>query len=247
MLGQMQNITERKKTDQIKDEFIGMVSHELKTPLTNIRMYAELLEGHLEEAAEKPKTYVGVIVAESQRLSRLIGNVLSFSRSQRNALTVHGTRGSVDDALRCTIQSFEPSPTKRGIETRFNANATDTIEFDRDVLEQIAGNLLSNVEKYAQGADRVDITSVLEGESVTITVADNGPGIPARERDRIFQPFHRVSNKLTDGVAGAGIGLSIARDLARLHGGDLVLDPSEKGARFKVVLHVLPTRTQEPS
>ncbi|MCH7908496.1 MAG: HAMP domain-containing histidine kinase [Candidatus Hydrogenedentes bacterium] len=232
---------------QQRVNFVNQVSHELKTPLTNIRMYAELLEGHLEEAAEKPKTYVGVIVAESQRLSRLIGNVLSFSRSQRNALTVHGTRGSVDDALRCTIQSFEPSLAKRGIETRFNANATDTIEFDRDVLEQIAGNLLSNVEKYAQGADRVDITSVLEGESVTITVADNGPGIPARERDRIFQPFHRVSNKLTDGVAGAGIGLSIARDLARLHGGDLVLDPSEKGARFKVVLHVLPTRTQEPS
>jgi len=232
---------------QQRVNFVNQVSHELKTPLTNIRMYAELLEGHLEDASEKSKTYVGVIVAESQRLSRLIGNVLSFSRSQRNALTVHASRGPVDDALRTTIQNFKPSLAKRGIEVNFRGNATGTLEFDRDVLEQIIGNLLSNVEKYAQGADRVDITSVLEDEKVTITVADNGPGIPARERERIFEPFHRVSNKLTDGVAGAGIGLSIARDLARLHGGDLVLEPSEKGACFKVVFHALQTRTQEPS
>jgi signal transduction histidine kinase len=84
---------------------------------------------------------------------------------------------------------------------------------------------------------RVKIVSSLEAENSRIRVIDDGPGIPAREAERIFDPFYRVSDKLTDGVSGTGLGLGIARDLARLHGGDLVLLPSERGACFELSLH----------
>jgi len=218
--------------------FVNQVSHELKTPLTSIRMYAEMLEADLGEHAEKPKRHLDIIVSESQRLSRLIGNVLTFSRKQRSALKLHTAPGNIDEALRAVLDNFEASLRARGIEPVFSGGASHEAEFDRDVLEQITGNLLSNVEKYASSGDRVEIASRQDGDTVTITVADNGPGIPPDERKRVFESFYRVSNKLTDGVAGTGIGLAVARDLARLHDGDLTLEPSSQGASFRLVLHV---------
>jgi len=216
--------------------FVNQVSHELKTPLTSIRMYAEILEDEVGETDEKQQKHLDVIVSESQRLSRLIGNVLTFSRKQRSALKLYRTPGVVDDVLRTVLDSFEAGLRNRGIEIVFSGGADLQAEFDHDAVEQIVGNLLSNVEKYAAAGDRVEVRSAQDGDTVTVTVTDNGPGIPLHERARIFEPFHRVSNKLTDGVAGTGIGLAIARDLARLHGGDLTLEPTDQGACFKMVI-----------
>ncbi len=227
--------------------FVNQVSHELKTPLTNIRMYAELLEENLDEADEQPRRYVDVIVSESQRLSRLIGNVLSFSRGQRNSLNLHASPAVVDDTLRSILQHFGPTLEKRGIRVAFDANAPNEIAFDQDALEQIVGNLLSNVEKYATDAGRVEVVSEQNEHGVAIVVRDDGPGVPARDRSRIFEAFYRVSNKLTDGVAGTGIGLSIARDLARLHGGNLILEDSEQGACFRLTLASIETASEEAS
>ena len=107
-------------------------------------------------------------------------------------------------------------------------------------VEQILVNLFNNVEKYAVQGKRLDIASRQDGERTTILVSDAGPGIPPAEQDRIFQPFYRISNRL-EGPAGAGIGLSIARGLARLHQGDLRLVDSATGATFEVELHTPPS------
>jgi len=217
--------------------FVNQVSHELKTPLTSIRMYAEMLEEELDEADVKARNHVEVIVSESQRLSRLIGNVLTFGRQQRSALKLRCVIGDIDATIRNVAQRFEPALQKKGIEIVFNAGIGAQAHFDPDVLEQVLGNLLSNIEKYAVGGNHAHITSRREGNNVVITVADNGPGIPPREHARVFEAFYRVSNKLNDGVAGAGIGLAIARDLARLHGGDLILEPGGQGACFKMTMY----------
>ena len=217
--------------------FVNQVSHELKTPLTSIRMYAEMLEEEVDDAEEKARRHARIIVAESQRLSRLIGNVLTFGKKQRCALKLHITPGNPDEVIRGVIERFGPTFDSKGFSIAFDAGAPDEAHFDRDAVEQIIGNLLGNVEKYALAGRHARIVSRREKDVVTITVSDNGPGIPPREGKRIFLPFYRVSNKITDGIAGAGIGLAIARDLARLHGGELTLEPSDKGACFKVVLH----------
>jgi signal transduction histidine kinase len=216
--------------------FVNQVSHELKTPLTNIRMYAEMLDADLGESSAESRKRLGVIVSESQRLSRLINNVLTFGRNQRNHLTLHRSAGNVDDALRALIANFEASLNARGVVIEFEAAAGHEAEFDRDALDQIMGNLLSNVEKYAPNSGRLDIVSQQNGETISVIVSDRGPGIPHSQREHVFEPFYRVSDKLTDGVAGAGIGLTIARQLARLHGGDLTLQPSPQGASFIVTL-----------
>ena len=224
--------------------FVNQVSHELKTPLTNIRMYAELLEQAVDEHDEKTARYLEIIGSESRRLSRLIANVLAFARQQRDQLTLHPTAGVVDEAAAGALEHFRPSLEARGVVVTFERGAPGRVRFDADALEQILGNLLGNVEKYAASGGRLAVTSHQEGETTTITVADSGPGIPPSHRERVFEPFHRVSNKLTDGVSGTGIGLAIARQLARLHGGDLTLEPSDEGACFRVVLT---TPSAEPS
>ncbi|MCP4605055.1 MAG: HAMP domain-containing histidine kinase [Proteobacteria bacterium] len=217
--------------------FVNQVSHELKTPLTNIRMYAELLEDQIDDDDEKPRAYLDVIVLESQRLSRLIANVLSFGRKQQSRLAVRTAPRIVDDIVTRVLEQFEPSLAAKKIEMSFDGRAKNTVSVDADALEQILGNLLSNVEKYAASGKRVDVTSRAEQENTIITVADQGPGISKSAKKKIFEPFYRQSISLTEGVSGTGIGLGICRDLARLHGGDVTCDSSGKGCNFKVVLH----------
>ena len=220
--------------------FVNQVSHELKTPLTNIRMYAELLEKDTDEKNQRLRRHIDVIVSESQRLSRLIGNVLTFSRKQRQTLEIHPTAGVVDDVLQSVLDQFRPALEAKEIEVQFERDAAEPVAFDADALEQIVGNLISNVEKYGAAGKYMKLTSRRLGDVIEITVTDRGPGLPQREKHRIFEPFYRVSSALTDGVVGTGIGLAIARDLARLHGGDLHLDRSEVGARFRVKLQCPP-------
>ena len=121
-------------------------------------------------------------------------------------------------------------------------HATNEVLVDPDALEQILSNVYSNVEKYGASGGRVDIESRYVNDRTLITVHDYGPGISGKEKEKIFQPFYRSSSRLTDGVAGAGIGLSIARELAQLHGGDLTLLDKPRGACFQIELHT-PSKT----
>ncbi|MCA9558925.1 MAG: HAMP domain-containing histidine kinase, partial [Myxococcales bacterium] len=215
--------------------FVNQVSHELKTPLTNIRMYAELLEDELADTDDRAERYVGIIVSESQRLSRLIANILSFARHQREQLSVRKAPAVVDDVVRQTLDQFAPSLAAAGVSPQLDLSAGATVRVDADALGQMLGNLLSNVEKYAAGRP-VDLVTRQAGGVTTLTVRDHGPGIPKAARAKVFEPFHRLSNALSDGVTGTGIGLGIARELARLHGGDLVLEADEDGAAFTITL-----------
>lgn len=218
--------------------FVNQVSHELKTPLTNVRLYAEMLQERLGDEDQDPGVlrYLDVITGESQRLSRLIDNVLSFSRLQRRQLRLRFEPGDVDEQIARILQTFAPLLRQRGMTVEFSAGIDATLRYDAGTLEQILNNLLSNCEKYAADSGTLQVQSWREGSLICIRVQDQGPGIEAGERQRIFEPFYRSSNKLTDGVAGTGIGLGLARDLARAHGGDLDVEPCEHGACFLIRL-----------
>jgi signal transduction histidine kinase len=220
----------------VRVSFVNQVSHELKTPLTNIRMYAELLEQRVADDDPEGARQVGVIVSESQRLSRLIGNVLTIARKQHDTLTMHRAAGSVDDCVQFVLDQFSAPWAAKGIQTSFTRGAGAAVEFDRDALVQMLGNLFSNVEKYAAAGQRMDVTTRQDNATTTIVVEDRGPGIPKGQEERIFEPFHRLNDRVSEGVTGTGIGLTIARELARRHGGDLRAVPSSNGARFELQL-----------
>ena len=215
--------------------FVNQVSHELKTPLTNVRLYADLLEDHVAPDDAVGQQRLGVLVSESQRLSRLITNILTFARRDKGRLTIHRVAGCLDDAVRAVLVQFGPGFADSSTSVTFIAGAPGRVLLDVDAVCQMLGNLLSNVEKYAAGRD-VEIKTNREGSEAIVTVHDQGPGIPEAERERIFEPFVRLQGHAHEGVPGTGIGLSIARDLARMHGGDLRVENTERGACFRLSL-----------
>ncbi len=215
--------------------FVTQVSHELRTPLTNIRLYAELLEDAADDDDDQQRR-ARVIVSESQRLGRLIDNVLAFARQQRGQLEPRREAIDLDEVVGRTAAQFEPALTARGIELELALGSPPAAAAAADAVEQIVANLLSNVDKYAAAGGHASITTARQGDRVVVRVADRGPGIPAAHRDAIFRPFHRVSDSLTEGASGTGIGLAIARELARAAGGELVLVATERGACFELSL-----------
>jgi len=223
---------------QQRVNFVNQVSHELKTPLTNVRMYAEMLEQNLPDVPESGRLqrYVGVISNESQRLSRLIENVLSFSRLGRGSHTISPMPGTIADCVDTVIENFAPMLSQRGLRVAYTAEDRTPVQVDCGAVEQILNNLLSNCEKYAANSGDVTIRSWTDAEMSYLQVTDNGPGIPKGDWHKVFTPFYRCSNELTDGVTGTGIGLGLAREIARNHGGDLVIEPSERGVSFLISL-----------
>ncbi len=221
--------------------FVNQVSHELKTPLTNIRLYAEILDQQLDqtlgdESAPEVRQSLGVIHGECQRLSRLIKNVLTFAKRSPARAALKMSEGEVDDVIANVLEGFRPSLEAKRIRTTFNPGVGRAGRLDRDAVEQILGNLVSNVEKYAAEGEVMEVTSERDGTDVLVQVSDQGPGIPREQRGLVFEPFWRLSDKVSDGVAGTGIGLTIARDLARAHGGDLEIRDADAGACFRVRL-----------
>ncbi len=236
----------RESTREIREasqkvSFVNQVSHELKTPLTNIRMYAELLEKKFVSEDKKTKKHLDIIISESGRLGRLINNVLSFAKDQKNGVTFNPVPVVPDKIIEHTLDSFKYSLKTKGIKLSTKLNASNTVLADADILEQILSNLISNVEKYAITGKWIKIESSLENEILVLTVSDRGPGIPNNFHKKIFEPFFRVSNKLTDGVSGTGIGLSLVRILSEIHGGKVFLlsnnqSGKKEGAIFQVKL-----------
>ncbi len=228
--------------------FVTQVSHELKTPLTNIRLYAELLESRVPKEDPRAQRHIRVIVEESQRLSRLIHNILTFSRQQRQKHPLYLAPCDPHTLLQRTLEQFAPTFATKGIEIETDTPPSPSLFADPDAIEQIFGNLLNNVEKYAAEGGWMAIRFVQEAPSfLRIEFQDKGPGIPSAYREQIFSPFVRISGKLSDGVTGTGIGLTIARELARQMGGDLTLQPSEQGSCFALTLPIHPSPERRPA
>ncbi len=220
--------------------FVNQVSHELKTPLTNIRLYAEMAQQRMEELDDDTASrHLSVVEAETSRLSRLIHNVLTFGQQQRDQLTVHPRAASLDEVTQRVAGMWRPGLEAKGFTVECTLHAPNSFNFDPDAVEQIIGNLLSNVEKYAGSGRFVSIATQVNEKHARLTIEDHGPGIPARMRATVFAPFVRVRNDVTEGVSGTGIGLSISRNLAELHGGSLSLeDVAGGGSRFVLVLPI---------
>jgi signal transduction histidine kinase len=225
--------------------FVTQVSHELKTPLANIRLYAELLEDDLDGVDDdRPRERLSVVVAESQRLSRLIGNILTFTKQQRGDAARPRGPVSVDAAVTHTLEQFRPALEAKGVELDVDLDAPRPALADADGLEQVLANLVGNVEKYAAEGGWLGITTRQTADRTTIQVADRGPGVPGRWSERIFQPFTRLSDRMTEGATGTGLGLAIARTLVDAWGGTLRHHPPSDGPGAVFVVELATGQTR---
>lgn len=222
---------------QQKTSFVANVSHEFKTPLTSIRLYSELLEQGRVKDDEKRSEYLRTISRETQRLARLVNNALDFSRLEQGRKKYQ--LETVD--LRAELIRIVDTQRPRLAELPLAVNTdfpTDPLEIraDRDAFEQIVLNLLDNACKYAASGGTLALQLRRAApQGAELRVADRGPGVPLEHRERIFEKFHRVDETLTAEKTGAGLGLSIARQLARGLGGDLCYEPGEGGGAVFVL------------
>ncbi|HBA84390.1 MAG TPA: hypothetical protein DCZ95_09885 [Verrucomicrobia bacterium] len=213
---------------QRKTLFVSNVSHELKTPLTTIRMYAEMLEeGRVPEEGQRAR-YLHVIGEECRRLTRLVNNVLDFSRIEQHRRTYRPSRVDVAELARSLADQQELRCREKGVRLVREIPGEPVWRLtDRDALEQALLNLLDNALKYGGGEVRVRVSRG-PGEAA-VEVLDRGPGIPAGRREKIFEKFYRDDDTLTTAIAGSGLGLTIARGLLRDQGGDVRYLPREGG------------------
>lgn len=218
---------------QQKVSFVNHVSHELKTPLTNLRLYIDLLKGQVGDQPEQQKK-LAVLEQECGRLTRLVDNLLLFSYGGQ--LHLNRQDHDIDEIIEALRTSYEVPFAQKGLRIVTEGRA-GRAQVDRGVLEQILVNLLGNAEKYAAGGGFVKISARKDdGGRVFIRVEDAGPGIPPELQKQVFMPFARVYDQNLHSTGGMGIGLPLARNLARAHGGDLVLIDAPKGACFEVCL-----------
>ncbi|MCI7642874.1 MAG: HAMP domain-containing histidine kinase [Lentisphaeria bacterium] len=228
----MQLVTQR-------SSFVANVSHELKTPLTSIRMYSELLSLKQHQLSpERQIKYLSVINFESERLSRLIENVLNFNRLEAKKRQYNPRIFILNEKISEICEQWQEILRHDKLELQMVISTPPIrVQFDPDSLTQIIQNLFSNAAKYAATGKRVILTLQLndDGSCVQILIRDFGPGIPVECRKKLFSNFYRCSNALTDGVGGSGLGLAIARRMTRDQRGDLRLNPNvSPGAEFIV-------------
>ena len=217
-----------------KTSFVAAVSHELKTPLTSIRMYAELLLSRRVSNPAKQQAYLEVMVAESERLTRLINNVLDFGKLEQGQKKYRISEFDMGDFLVECIRTNRIRLKKVGFEliTQMPDQAL-LVKTDRDAMAQAFLNLMDNAIKYAGAGRFLKIILDKTSHDVQIKIQDDGPGIDPGLREKIFNKFFRADNSLTTSKPGSGLGLSITRRMLRDLGGDIVMDTTlARGAGF---------------
>ncbi len=220
-----------------KTSFVSNVSHEMKTPLTTIRMYAELLGEKKISDPAKQQHYLQTIIRESQRLTRLVNNVLDFSRLEQGRKEYATEPIDLSELLHNLLDSQALRIDESGMNLQRNIIDGQLLVSDRDALEQIILNLLDNGLKYAATGGKLYVDLQPEATSLVLRIRDRGPGIPAAQQEMIFDKFHRIDTSLTANQQGTGLGLSIARQLAEGIGGRLTCCPHQGGgACFELTL-----------
>lgn len=222
---------------RLRSDFISGISHELRTPLAQVRMFAEtLLLDRVRSDGERRRS-LEIIDQEARRLTHLVENVLQFSRNERNVTRLSPEPTDVAAEVLDAVEAFEPIAAARGAALAVQLGDECECEVDRAALRQVLLNFLDNAVKYGPTGQTITVGARCEGRALRVWVDDEGPGIPERDRARIWAPFQRLDRDANSAVAGSGIGLSVVRDLVVMHGGRAWVEAAPSGgSRFVIEL-----------
>jgi len=236
--GRELNLAEAKQT------FVSNVSHELKTPLALIRLFAETLELGRAKTAGKAQEYYRIIHNESRRLSQLIDNILDFSRIEAGNRQYHFIPADLVEVTRAVVASYEYQIREAGFElvTRFDPDLPRA-QADAGAISQAILNLLNNAVKYSEKSKHIEVSVRAKNGGIAVAVADRGIGIPLSEQKRIFEKFYRVSTGLVHETKGSGLGLTLVKHIVEAHDGFVSVESAPgKGSRFTLWLPALMER-----
>ena len=233
--------TREMKLVEAKTIFVSNVSHELKTPLSLIRLFAETLELGRVRNSEEAHEYYRIINRESRRLTRLINNILDFSRIEAGRRQYQFAKTATAEVVIEVLQSYERQMTNAGFESQMNIQPDLPLAMiDREALAQAVLNLVDNAIRYSEQAKKIEVSVHLRGGDIAIEVADQGIGIPKAEHQRIFEKFYRVSTGLVHDTKGSGLGLAIVKHIVEAHRGRVTIESAPgKGSRFTILLPII--------
>ena len=206
-----------------RSRFVSSVTHELKTPLTNIRMYIEMLEQGIARDPEREQEYLRILGSESSRLSRLINNVLEFSKFEKKQTRLNLQAGTLKEVVQEVKEVMQEKLRQEGFSLKVKMEELPPFHYDREAMILILINVIDNSMKFGKSLSRREITirTWPEPDRVKISVSDTGPGIPRHDLTKIFDDFYRVDNDLTRTTGGTGIGLALVKKLVNLMGGSV--------------------------
>ncbi|MBO9608802.1 MAG: cell wall metabolism sensor histidine kinase WalK [Paenibacillaceae bacterium] len=235
----LQDVTEQEELERARREFVANVSHELRTPLTTIKSYLEALDDGALEEPQLAQRFVGVTRSETERMIRLVSDLLHLSRFDSNQARIERSWTDVTEMLEEVADRFSFQLQQRNISIYlFVEVGIDRLLLDRDKIDQVLDNLVSNAIKYTADYGRIDLSArKLENGAISFSVEDNGIGIPKKDLDRIFERFYRVDKARSRNMGGTGLGLSIAREIIKAHGGTIALESEyNRGTKVSFVL-----------
>ncbi|HEX5163829.1 MAG TPA: PAS domain S-box protein [Thermomicrobiales bacterium] len=241
------NITERRALERQKDAFLGIAAHELRTPVTGIKAYTQLLARRMRKAGDASSAEtLDKLDAQADRLTGLIGDLLDVTRIQGGMLPLRPAPFDLDTLLHEVIDEAQRSTSQHQIVAELAAPVT--IAGDRDRIGQVVMNLLTNAIKYSPDAECVIVRSARDGENVVVAVQDFGIGIPKQDQPRIFERFYRVTSASRAGYAGMGLGLNIASEFVKRHAGTIAVDSEEgEGTTITFSLPIAGPRDEDPA
>ena len=242
------DVTREAEAEAAKSEFVSLVSHEMRTPLTSVRTsLGLLLRGAAGGVSESVRELLEIALRNLERLIRLVDDLLDLARIESGRLVTRLSPVALEDAAARALDALRAFAQERGIEIEHLESDADTVVLaDSDRLQQIIVNLLSNAIKFSPEGARVRLCWRQQGERAVVEIADEGPGIPADELESIFDKFRQLERADTRRYGGAGLGLAISRTIARQMGGDLWAESEEgRGARFFLRLRLAGARPVE--
>ncbi len=223
---------------EMRSQFVSSVSHELKTPLTAIRMFAETLRLGRSKSVKTQEEYLDTIVNESERLTRLLNNVLDFSKIEQGKRIYRPELASLYEIVQTAARAMEYPLSQKGF--RLNVQTTKglpEVRVDRDAIEQAVLNLLHNAMKYSGESRDIDLRLQRKDNQALIQVIDQGIGIDSQEQNRIFEKFYRVPTKENERIVGTGLGLTLVSHIVKAHGGHIeVKSTPGQGSTFSLYL-----------
>ena len=232
MLVVIHDVTEQRKSQELQREFVANVSHELRTPLTNIRSYAETISDSVGDLPpDMEKKFLGVILNETDRMTHIVQDLLTLSRFDSGKDELKLTRFSFSEAVQSLYHAVYMEARRHDHQLKLELEPDlPAIVADRERIVQVMMNVVSNAIKYTPDGGHITISAGRRGDLVRMVVDDDGIGIPAADRPRIFERFYRVDKARSRQSGGTGLGLSIAKEIVALHQGSLrILDKEGPG------------------
>jgi signal transduction histidine kinase len=223
---------------QAKSNFVSNVSHELKTPLSLLSLFSEILELGRVNSEEKKTEYYRIIRHESLRLNQMIDNILDFSKIEAGRKTYNLAHSDMAVVIENVLSNYRYQIINAGFDVQTNIEPDlPPVLIDRDAIAQAISNLLDNAIKYSSAVKKLSIKTETRGSDLSIEIADQGIGIPRAEHAQVFEKFYRVGNGLVHDVKGSGLGLSLVKHIVEAHNGTISVESDVgKGSRFTILL-----------